>query len=287
MAKFELNNPQNKAGAVFVDRTCIDCGTCYHIAPQIFFESNNLSYVHQQPVTLAEWSKVREAVVSCPTNSIGVQNAPVEFRKAELILPRKITNDIYFCGYTSKDSYGATSYFIRHPKGNILVDSPRFNSHLVKEFEAMGGISIMFLTHQDDVADHKKFAEHFKCKRIIHFNDIGAETVDCEIVLQGEKPIQIAEDFLAIPTPGHTRGHMVLLYQNHYLFSGDHLFYDQEQHTVYASEGVSWYSWPLQVKSIHKLAAFDIDWIFPGHGGWGQSSSEKIKKEILEIGASP
>jgi len=29
---------------------------------------------------------------------------------------------VYLCGYNSEDSYGATSYLVIHPQGNILID---------------------------------------------------------------------------------------------------------------------------------------------------------------------
>ena len=35
----------------------------------------------------------------------------------------------------------------------MLVDSPRFTSPLVKRIEQMGGVSLMFLSHRDDIAE--------------------------------------------------------------------------------------------------------------------------------------
>jgi hypothetical protein len=29
---------------------------------------------------------------------------------------------VYLCGYNSQDSFGATSYLVIHPQGNILID---------------------------------------------------------------------------------------------------------------------------------------------------------------------
>lgn len=283
MARLDLENEKNRPGSLFVDTSCIDCGTCYHVAPKIFAELDGQSIVINQPQAVFEWIRAKEAIVSCPTNSIGVKSVPNEFKDAKVILPRVIIDGIYYCGYTSKDSYGASSYLIRHPEGNILVDSPRFNTQLVNKLEEMGGVDLMFLTHRDDVADHEKFASHFKCKRIIHQYEVNESTQNCEIILKGMEPIDLLPFLKAIPTPGHTKGHMVLLYQNQYLFTGDHLFYDQYKKKIYASRSVNWYSWTMQLKSIEKLAMYYFDWIFPGHGGWVHKNAKDVRSEIAAL----
>lgn len=283
MAKIELSNVNNIPGPLFVDTTCINCGTCYNLAPHIFLEKNEYSVVQLQPKSLADWSKAREAIVSCPTSSIGARNAGTAFKKAVIELPRIITDGIYYCGYTSKDSFGASSYFIRHPEGNILVDSPRFNLQLANKLRDMGGVDLMFLTHRDDVADHKKYSQYFKCKRVIHRLEVNHSTKDCEIIIDGEKEIDLLPFLKAIPTPGHTRGHMVLLYQEHYLFSGDHLFFDPKNKKIFMSKEFNWYSWPMQIASLKKLSKYYSTWIFPGHSIWGHMDAQDFRSQIAEI----
>lgn len=284
MAKINLKNENCTSGPLYVDTTCIDCGTCYHIAPEIFKEDRRgKSYTLKQPSSLAEWTQAKEAVLSCPTNSIGVEHAPHEFQEAPLTLPRLITENIYFCGYAAESSYGATSYLILHPEGNILVDSPRFNKQLVKKIELMGGIKFMYLSHRDDVADHQQYADHFHCKRIIHERDVESGTLTCEIILHGDDEYSLTKDIRLITTPGHTPGHTVLLYKDQYLFTGDHLFYDPEANSVYASKSVNWYSWDKQVESLRKLTKYNFDWVFPGHGGWTHKDSATIKRELESI----
>ena len=123
----------------------------------------------------------------------------------------------------------------------------------------------MFLTHKDDVADHDRFAAKFNCKRIMHADD-GAENHGVETVIRGEDAIQIDQDLLAIPVPGHTRGHMVLLYRNKFLFSGDHLAWSPNRNSLIAFRGACWYSWPEQTHSMAKLLDYDFEWVLPGHG---------------------
>lgn len=84
----------------------------------------------------------------------------------------------------------------------------------------MGGVDHIFLTHQDDVADAGDYARHFHSQRIIHRLDAGAAK-DAEIILDGTDDTRIGPGRI-IFTPGHTRGHQVLLWEDRFLFTGDH-----------------------------------------------------------------
>lgn len=42
---------------------------------------------------------------------------------------------VFHCGYHSEDSYGAASWFIQRPEGNIMMDCPRYNPSLVKRIK--------------------------------------------------------------------------------------------------------------------------------------------------------
>ena len=85
------------------------------------------------------------ALVACPTASIGTRDK-TNSRAAATAYPELIDENVYFCGYASRNSYGASSYFIKRPEGNILIDSPRFALPLVRQIEQMGGISRMFFS---------------------------------------------------------------------------------------------------------------------------------------------
>src|SRR5262249_19877879 len=146
------------------------------------------------------------ALVACPTGSIGTRSKQ-NLQPAIQAFPELVADNVYFCGYASPNSYGAASYLIKRAEGNVLVDSPRFAKHLVKRLEEMGGVSMMFLTHKDDVADHEKFHAHFGCRRLIHQAD--ARGVDAEIILTGDESVKLDDELVAIPVPGHTRGHVV------------------------------------------------------------------------------
>jgi glyoxylase-like metal-dependent hydrolase (beta-lactamase superfamily II) len=267
MANLALRLPENVPGDFFVDSTCIDCDACRQIAPGTFAETSEASIVYQQPETESETTRAMMALVACPTGSIGA----LEHHDAHLgidAFPELIADNVYYCGFNAESSFGAWSYLIVRPDsagGNVLIDSPRFASQLVKKIESVGGVRTMFLTHKDDVADHERFAARFKCARIMHARD-GADRLGTEKVISGDEAIEIDPDLIAIPVPGHTRGHMVLLYRHKFLFSGDHLAWSPNRKSLIAFRRACWYSWEEQTRSMQKLLNYDFEWVLPGHG---------------------
>ncbi len=266
MANINLRRPENISGNFYVDSTCIDCDTCRWMAPEVFTQVGEQSAVYQQPTNETASMRSLAALLSCPTNSIGTVEKPKNIKEVQQNLPALVAENIYHCGYHSEKSYGAASYLIVRPEGNILVDSPSFVPPLVKNIEAMGGIRYMYLTHRDDVADHQKYRDHFGCDRILHADEIKADTRSVEIQLSGSEPYQLADDLLIVPVPGHTKGHTVLLYNNKFLFSGDHLAWSESLQQLIAFREVCWYSWPEQIKSMQNLANYSFEWVLPGHG---------------------
>jgi glyoxylase-like metal-dependent hydrolase (beta-lactamase superfamily II) len=194
--------------------------------------------------------------------------------------PELIDGNVYFCGFASESSYGASSYLIVRPEGNVLVDSPRFVRPLARRIEKLGGVSFMFLTHRDDVADHEQWAKHFNAKRIMHARDIGQSLAGIEHVIEGGEPIAVDDDLIAIPTPGHTRGHMVLLYGDRFLFTGDHLWWSPNYNSLHASWNVCWYSWAEQTRSMERLLDYRFEWVLPGHGRRAHFSPDEMRGQL-------
>jgi glyoxylase-like metal-dependent hydrolase (beta-lactamase superfamily II)/ferredoxin len=267
MAKVTRRLPQNVGGDFFVDDTCIDCDACRQIAPATFRDHGEQSSVYRQPAGAEETRLALMSLVACPTASIGT-TLKHDMRIGIDAFPSLIADNIYFCGFTSEASFGAWSYLIVRPPeegGNILVDSPRFASQLVRRIEAMGGVRLMFLTHRDDIADHASFARKFGVERIMHAAD-GAARLGVERIIEGEEEVRLDRDLVIIPVPGHTRGHMVLLYRNKFLFTGDHLAWSPVRETLTAFRSVAWYSWPEQTRSMTRLLDYSFEWVLPGHG---------------------
>jgi glyoxylase-like metal-dependent hydrolase (beta-lactamase superfamily II)/ferredoxin len=282
MASFARRLPQNVTGDFFVDDTCIDCDACRQIAPATFRDHGEQSIVYRQPQTAEETRLALMSLVACPTASIGTTRKH-DMRIGIDAFPSLVAENVYFCGYTSENSFGAWSYLIVRPPeegGNVLVDSPRFASQLVKRIKAMGGVNHMFLTHKDDIADHVSFAKKFGCERIMHAAD-GAERLGIERVIDGqEEPLQLDRDLVLIHVPGHTRGHMVMLYKNKFLFTGDHLAWSPTRETLTAFRSVAWYSWPEQTRSMQKLLEYDFEWVLPGHGRIHHDTKEAMHTHL-------
>ncbi|HEY0160955.1 MAG TPA: MBL fold metallo-hydrolase [Thermoanaerobaculia bacterium] len=264
MAQPSLRLDANVPGDFFVDASCIDCDACRIFAPAVFSDAGGQSRVHHQPETPEELLAAQKALISCPTASIG--SARRDMREAVAALPEHLDGDVYRCGYTSESSFGAISYLVRRDSGNLLVDSPRFSAPLAKNIDALGGVARMLLTHQDDVADHAKFAERFGCDRVLHRDDVRTGTAAVELQVTGNEPVQLDADTVMIPTPGHTRGHAVFLYQDQYLFTGDHLAWSEARGHLYAFRGACWYSWTEQIRSMQRLLDYTFEWVLPGHG---------------------
>jgi glyoxylase-like metal-dependent hydrolase (beta-lactamase superfamily II) len=151
---------------------------------------------------------------------------------------------------------------------------------LVRRFEALGGISLMFLTHRDDVADHRKFRDHFGCERVMHERDLGHGTRDIERPIGGDDPVALDSGLLVIPTPGHTRGSACLLYRDEFLFTGDHLAWSESRGHIYAFRSACWYDWPTLVRSSEKIAGYSFEWILPGHGRRCNFPMERMASEM-------
>ncbi len=199
-------------------------------------------------------------------------------------LPERIADGVYYGGYASESSFGASSYLVRRQDGgNVLVDSPRAARPLMDRLGALGGVATMFLSHRDDVADHAKYAHRFGCERVLHAQDLGAGTRDVERRIEGDAPVQLGAGLLAIPVPGHTRGSMALLVEGGFLFTGDHLWGRQDGEGLDAGSNVCWYSWAEQTRSMEKLLAYDFEWVLPGHGPRIHAPARKMRAALESL----
>lgn len=282
MAKLQQRRAENIAGDFYVDSSCIDCDTCRWVAPEVFQRQGQQSAVYHQPESKTERLHSLQALLACPTASIGTVDKPTDIKAAKQSFPVQIADRVYYCGYHSELSYGAASYFIQRKEGNILIDSPRFTPPLVKQLEALGGVAYLYLTHKDDVADHQKWQQHFKCDRILHQDELTSGTKNVEIKLSGTEAVELAPDLLIIPVPGHTKGHTVLLYNQKFLFTGDHLAWSPHLQHLYAFRRFCWYSWSEQIVSMTKLAQYSFEWVLPGHGRRYHSDRQTMAQQMQQ-----
>lgn len=278
MALLSRRLAENVPGEFYVDNTCIDCDLCRQIAPHTFKDVGEQSAVYDQPQTPEQEFDALKALVTCPTASIGtIHNKSA--KSAVEAYPERVDQEVYFCGFASESSFGASSYLIIRPSGNVLVDSPRFARPLANRIEKMGGIRFLFLTHRDDVADHEQWVSTFDAERIMHADDAGRLRSRIEYLIEGNNATVLDSDLTLIPTPGHTRGHMVLLYKQ-YLFTGDHLWWSETYNSLYASQNVCWYSWSEQTRSMERLLDYRFEWVLPGHGRRAHADSNEMHRQL-------
>ncbi|MFM7085481.1 MAG: MBL fold metallo-hydrolase [Cyanobium sp.] len=269
MARLSRRLASNAPGDFYVDASCIDCGTCWQWDPQHFAPGGDQARVQRQPEGAQEQAQALLALQACPVAAIGAPADLVRHTPADgfpALLTRHPAGDVYYCGWASRRSYGAASYLIVRPAGNVLIDSPRFNAPLARRITALGGLAALVLTHRDDVADHDRWAARFGCPRWIHAADAEAAPA-AERRIEGAQQVQLDPDLCLIPTPGHTAGSLVALLGGQILFSGDHLWWNEEHQAVVASRTYCWWDWPSQLASVELLRRLDVRWLLPGHGG--------------------
>lgn len=274
--------PENVPGPFFVDDSCIDCAKCREVAPATFGDTDRgASFVFAQPGDDAARHRALMALVACPTASIGT--APLlDARVAADAFPEPIAPGVYDCGFTAEASFGASSYLLQRPDGNVLVDSPRAAAPLLRALARLGGVRRMFLTHGDDVADHARFAEAFACARILHEGDVGPGTAEVEQILRGRDPVELGPGLTIVPVPGHTRGSAALLADEAFLFTGDHVWGADDGDGLSASRSVCWYSWTEQRRALERLLDLRFEWVLPGHGRRFRAASAAAMRAAVE-----
>jgi glyoxylase-like metal-dependent hydrolase (beta-lactamase superfamily II) len=221
------------------------------------------------------------ALVTCPTSSIGTTRK-LDATAAARAFPELVGDSVYFCGYASDRSYGAASWLIVRPDGNVLVDSPRAASTLLDRVAELGGVRWMFLTHRDDVADHAKWQARFGCERVAHRADapVGTERVLDTVT-------ELASDLQVVPVPGHTRGSCVLIDRARNAFTGDHVWANDAGDGLDAGRDVCWYSWPEQRRSMAALAEHTFVEVFPGHGRrFRARDAAAMRRELSRLAAA-
>jgi glyoxylase-like metal-dependent hydrolase (beta-lactamase superfamily II) len=281
MPKLEARNPASAKGDWYIDDRCIDCAASREVAPGLIVERRGKSVFARQPETEEDTRAAWRAALLCPTASIGKQGRR---EQPPDLFPQELERGIYRCGYNARSSFGAHSYFIRRTEGNVLIDSPRYVAKLVEAFERMGGVADVLLSHQDDVADADKYADRFRARVWIHEDDRAAAPYATNL-LEGTEKTDIGGSLTAIPVPGHTRGSVAFLWQDHYLFSGDSLAWSRETEDLIAFREACWYSWSELKSSLRRLADYRFELILPGHGHSVHLPAAEMSRRLKALAA--
>ena len=183
-----------------INSRCISCGTCWQFNPEHFANGGDAAVVCHQPQALPSLHRALLALQACPVAAI---EASAEQRRQgpdhgfPVPVTRHRHGEVMYCGWASKRSFGACSWLIRRPGGNVMVDVPRWSAPLARRIKALGGLAAIVLTHRDDVADHARWARAFGAERWIHGAD-GAAAPEAERQVVGDAPgpIIAASDYM-------------------------------------------------------------------------------------------
>jgi glyoxylase-like metal-dependent hydrolase (beta-lactamase superfamily II) len=163
-----------------------------------------------------------------------------------------------------------------------MIDSPRLVTALARRIEAMGGIAHILLTHQDDVADAEQWADRFGARVWIHEQERHAAP-SATGILRGDAPTEIRPGLRAIPVPGHTRGSVVFLLEDRFLFTGDSLYYDRSAERLSAFRRQCWYSWTAQRASLTRLLEERFEWVLAGHGDRVHAEPAELQRQLAAL----
>jgi glyoxylase-like metal-dependent hydrolase (beta-lactamase superfamily II) len=269
----------NAPGDWYIDTRCIDCSAARTAAPGLIVARGGQSVFARQPETPEEQMMAWRARFLCPTASVRTETAQ---DPPTAVFPEKMTEGVYRLGYNARSSYGAHSFLIRRTAGNVMVDSPRWTKQVVASLEEWNGLTDILLTHKDDVADAERYAGHFGSRVTIHEADRGAAPC-ADNVLTGRDPITLYADLVAIPSPGHTEGSVVYLWDDRCLFTGDSLAWNFSNSDLSAFRDFCWYSWKEQTRSLARLLDYPFEWVFAGHGGSHGMAASDMRSRLLAL----
>lgn len=233
------------------------------MAPDLMIEEGNQSVFVRQPGTPEEEIAAWLALEVCPTAAV---EAPVGLARPHDLFPQDLGGGVYRLGHNAKASYGAFAYFGVLDNLKFMVDGPRWSAHIAAWIEARGGLDHILLTHRDDVGDAARYATRFGAKVWIHEEDLDSAPFATGIFrghdLRGPSP-----RIKVIAVPGHTRGSVMYLLDDHTLFSGDSLAWDARHQALRGYRRYCWFDWPTQIASLTKLRSERFTRLLAGHGG--------------------
>ena len=180
--------------------------------------------------------------------------------------------------------YRIKSFVLERPEGNIVIyHSSRLNE-AVTDIQLLGGASCVLMNHEHESSGG---IPSIDIPFWIHRDDVAAINRTVPIDGQFEQRETIADDLEVIPTPGHTSGTTMFLWDNgehRFLFTGDFLCVDDgEWRTVILNSSDR----QTSIKSLELIQDLDFDAIVPwvaieGEGAVFFVENEEDKRNRLQ-----
>ena len=281
MARLDMAHPDNVEGPWFVDTRCIGCDVARHWAPGLIeMDDRGLSVLARQPNSADEAASLWRAAEACPTQSIGHRETR---RPPQPAFPYELTPGVQALGHNARSSFGAHSYLVERPDGNLIVDSPRYLRSLAERIDDLGGVAHVLLSHRDDVADADRWAERYGARVWIHAADADAAPY-ATVIVDGDDAVTISPGAVTIPVPGHTEGSVVFHVDDRWLFTGDTLHWNHRRGELDVTPEQTFYSWAVLADSMDRLAQLRVEWVFPGHGKWHSVGAPDYAAQMARLG---
>ena len=281
MPRIDQSHPDNVDGPWFVDTRCIRCDAARNWAPGLIgMDETGRSIIVSQPDGPEQEAVMWRAAAACPTKSIGNLEHPVE---PAGIFPHQLTDGVFALGNNALSSFAAHSFLVIRPEGNLMIDSPRFTRRLAASVDDLGGVAHVLLTHRDDVADYDRWAERYDAR--VWIGEADADAAPLATDLTGSDDVTlIAPDALSIPAPGHTVGHVVYHIDGRLLFTGDTLHWNHRRAELDVFPNQTFHSWEILADTMDRLAAFNVEWVFAGHGMWHHVGVAEWTRQMTALG---
>ena len=206
-------------------------------------------------------------------------------RAPDGVFPWELTDGVHLCGYNSEHSFGAHSYLVVRPEGNLLVDSPRFTRRLWEPIDALGDIDHVLLRTRGDVVDADRWADRYGARVWIHELEHSAAPYATELTV-GTEPQEIRPGLVVVPVPGHTRGSVITTWRVGTSSPGDTLHWDHRATDSTSSRSNLGPPWEALTTSVKVMADLEVGWVLPGHGKWHGLDPGDYRRQMVELAAS-
>ncbi len=174
------------------------------------------------------------------------------------------------------------AFLLQREIGNVLIYSSGQLDKDETELRQLGGITRQYLNHRDEAAPHCDWvSETFGSKLVCHEEEKVAISRKCTVHETFSGATEIADDLIAVPTPGHCPGSTCYLWQGpkaRYLFTGDTIYFDAGNWKVFIDPKDA----ETMTQSLQVIAALEFDVLLPGLYQGDFWRAEVTKDELRE-----
>ena len=164
------------------------------------------------------------------------------------------------------------AFLLRRDRGNLLLYRSNTLERDVKAVNDLGGLSRQYLNHRHEASPTCDWvADTFGAPLHCHENERRSVSKRCNVSETFFERHRLDDDFEIIPTPGHTSGATVFLWdtgQHRCLFTGDTVYFRKGEWAAALLDGVS--DRESYIGSLELIRDLDFDLIVPSVASAGQ-----------------